>query len=255
VTAEVVECVPQGTAGEYTCTLQVSFEGPLEINTVWRVALTSAALPTTGAPQVSSAQGCTFLPNPSPYYLGSYYDINISTDGCQTGAIITITESVTGTAGVSTNHSVSGISGTSMGTAQANYTLPAEPAGTPTPTTGAASPTPAAAAAGAASPTPTASTTPTASPTPVRTATATLPAGPTATHTPAATATRPAESTATRPSATATPASAGPPRASDGQHLGLQPAEVQTAFTATHGANAAQRWADEHDAELARTTL
>ena len=84
--------------------------------------------------------------------------------------------------------------------------------------------------AGAASPTPSPSPTP-----PARTATATPPAGPTATHTPAATATR-----APRPPpATATPAPAGPPRASDGQHLGLQPAEVQAAFVATHGDAAA----------------
>jgi hypothetical protein len=27
---------------------------------------------------------------------------------------------------------------------------------------------------------------------------------------------------------------------------------VQAAFAATHGENAAQRWADEHEAELAR---
>jgi hypothetical protein len=50
----------------------------------------------------------------------------------------------------------------------------------------------------------------------------------------------------------ATPTPAAPPTASDGQHLGLQPAAVQAAFTATHGDAAAQRWAAEHEAELAR---
>jgi hypothetical protein len=48
-------------------------------------------------------------------------------------------------------------------------------------------------------------------------------------------------------------ASADPPRASDGQHLGLQPAHVQAAFRVTHGDAAAQRWADEHEAELGRS--
>ena len=57
---------------------------------------------------------------------------------------------------------------------------------------------------------------------------------------------------ATPPPVTAAPTPAGPPRASDGQHLGLQPPAVQAAFATTHGASAAQRWADEHEAELAR---
>ena len=66
-------------------------------------------------------------------------------------------------------------------------------------------------------------------------------------HRLAPTATRPPASPATPP-----PTPAEPPRASDGQHLGLQPPEVQAAFIATHGDAAAQRWADEHEAELAR---
>jgi hypothetical protein len=56
------------------------------------------------------------------------------------------------------------------------------------------------------------------------------------------------------PSPTATPTAtpAGPPRAADGQHLGLQPAAVQALFRATHGAAAEARWLAEHEAELAR---
>ncbi|HVG95751.1 MAG TPA: hypothetical protein VNK05_02495, partial [Chloroflexota bacterium] len=42
------------------------------------------------------------------------------------------------------------------------------------------------------------------------------------------------------------------PRASDGEHLGTQPALVQALFTATHGAAAPARWVAEHEAELAR---
>ena len=229
VSAEVVSCEAQGAAGDYTCTLRVTFHGALEINTVWRVALEGAGfLTTSGDPQVISHQDCVYPPNPSQYYSGGYYDVNISTDGCQAGAVVTLTEAVTGTAGASTTHTVSGLSGTAMGSAQASYVLPAGPAGTPTPATGAASPTP--------------------SPTPVRTATPTLPAAPTATHTPAPAATA---THTPAPAAGATPA--GPPRAADGQHLGLQPAEVQAAFQAAHGENAAQRWAAEHEAALPPT--
>jgi hypothetical protein len=56
------------------------------------------------------------------------------------------------------------------------------------------------------------------------------------------------------PTATPTPAPtpAGPPRASDGQHLGLQSAAVQDLYRATHGAEAEARWLAEHEAELAR---
>ena len=137
VTAEVVVCQPQGAAGDYTCTLRVTFGGALAIDTVWRVGLEGAGfLTTSGAPQVSGSAGCVYPPNPSPYYPGGYYDVNISTDGCQAGAVITLTEAVTGTAGASTTHSVAGLSGTAMGTAQATYVLPAEPAGTPTPRRG-----------------------------------------------------------------------------------------------------------------------
>ena len=76
------------------------------------------------------------------------------------------------------------------------------------------------------------------------------PAAGTATPTPARTATPP-------PAPTATPAPATPPgpaTARDGQHLGLQPASVQAAFAAQHGAGAAARWVAEHEAELGRTT-
>ena len=90
----------------------------------------------------------------------------------------------------------------------------------------------------------------TPTPSPARTAT---PAG-RATATPAgrATATPPAAPTATPPPPPPTATPAGPPRASDGQHLGLQPAHVQAAFVTHHGAAADARWADEHEAELAR---
>jgi hypothetical protein len=53
---------------------------------------------------------------------------------------------------------------------------------------------------------------------------------------------------AATPTPTATPA--GPPRAGDGQHLGLQPAAVQALFRATHGDGAEARWVAQHDAEL-----
>jgi hypothetical protein len=66
---------------------------------------------------------------------------------------------------------------------------------------------------------------------------------------PAPPATPTATPTATPP-ATATPA--GPPRAADGQALGLQPPAVQAAFAAAYGDGAAARWAAEHDADLAR---
>jgi hypothetical protein len=55
--------------------------------------------------------------------------------------------------------------------------------------------------------------------------------------------------------ATATATPAGPPRAGDGQHLGLQPAAVQALFRATHGAGAEARWLAEHAAELAPAGL
>ena len=74
---------------------------------------------------------------------------------------------------------------------------------------------------------------------------------------PIRTATPPPAPTATRPPAsplTPTPTPAEPPRASDGQHLGLQPAAVQAAFRATHGDAAEARWAAEHEAELNRPT-
>ena len=55
------------------------------------------------------------------------------------------------------------------------------------------------------------------------------------------------------PTATATPTAtpAGPPRARDGQHLGLQSAAVQDLYRATHGTEAEARWLAEHEAELA----
>ena len=74
------------------------------------------------------------------------------------------------------------------------------------------------------------------------------PASPTPSPSRAAPATPPP--TAPRPPAPATPA--GPPRASDGQHLGTQPAQVQAAFQAHHGDAAPVRWVAEHEAELAR---
>jgi hypothetical protein len=246
VSAEVVSCEAQSGAGDYTCTLQVTFGGPLEINTVWRVALGGAEfLTTSGSPGVSGSTGCAYPPNTSPYYPGAYYDVNISTDGCQSGAVIVLTEAVTGTAAASTTHSISaqpGQGGTAIGTAQASYALPAGPAGTPTP------------AAASLTPTPAVTSTPTAAASPTPAGTPSIAAG-AASPTPIRTATPPPAPTATRPPAspaTPTPTPAEPPRASDGQHLGLQPPAVQAAFIATHGDAAAQRWADEHEAELAR---
>ena len=62
--------------------------------------------------------------------------------------------------------------------------------------------------------------------------------------------------TATRtPTPTATPTPAGPPRARDGQHLGLLPAAVQDLFRATYGGEAEARWVAQHDAELASAGL
>ncbi len=60
----------------------------------------------------------------------------------------------------------------------------------------------------------------------------------------------PAPTATATPTTTATPA--GPPRAGDGQHLGLQPAAVQALFGATHGDGAGARWLVEHEAEVAR---
>jgi hypothetical protein len=134
------------------------------------------------------------------------------------------------------------------------------PAGTPATatatTTPAASGTPGTpAAGGTGSPTPPASGSPTpgtGSPTPVRTATPPPTVVPPPLPPPLAPPTVVPPPLA--PPTTAPAAPAGPPRASDGQHLGLQPAAVQAAFRATHGDAAEARWAAEHEAELNRPT-
>ena len=168
--------------------------------------------------------GCANPPNPSPYLdVGGYtrYDVNISSEGCAAGAVVTITEAVTGAAGATITQTVT-VPG--FDAATATFSLPAT-AATPTAT-------PAAAAAATATPT----TAPAAAPPLPR-------RGPGGGH-----RHRPGGS----PAASATAIPAGAPRASDGQHLGAQPAHVQAAFLATHGPAAPARWAAEHEAELAR---
>jgi hypothetical protein len=242
VSARITACAAQG-AGAYDCTLQVTFGAALPTDAVWRVTLGGAdfANPSgAGGPQVVAHPGCATAPNPSPYYADgavyTYYDVNISTGGCQAGAVVTMSGAVAGAAGATITQTVS-LPG--YDPAQASYVLPAGAAGTPSPAAAAAAAT-ATPAAAAATATPVAGA-PTGTPTPAPTLPPTAPAqpSPTATRAPAVTTT-----------ATATPA--GPPRTSDGLHLGLQPPEVQAAFRTTHGDGAAQRWADEHEAELAR---
>ena len=65
----------------------------------------------------------------------------------------------------------------------------------------------------------------------------------------------PAPTATATATATPTPTPAGPPRARDGQHLGLQPAAVQALFRAAYGAEAEARWVAQHEAELASAGL
>jgi uncharacterized cupredoxin-like copper-binding protein len=67
-----------------------------------------------------------------------------------------------------------------------------------------------------------------------------------------ASVTAPAASTATAPAATAGSPSTSSTVARDGQNLAGQPSATQAVFTAIWGGAAAQRWVQEHDAELTR---
>ena len=78
---------------------------PLAINTVFSVGIGGGGFANpSGAdkPQVTYSSGCQNKPNPSPYYPGNggynRYDVNISTGGCTTGAMVTFGEAVTGAA-------------------------------------------------------------------------------------------------------------------------------------------------------------
>ena len=163
---------------------------------------------------------------------------------CATGALSgTVTPTATGTPGTATPTPASTpATATATGTPGASGTPGTPASGSPTP--GAGSPTPA--ASGSPTPAATASSTPAGTPSPTH--------GPgTPSPTPQRTATPPPPPTVVPPPLpppAAAAAPAGPPQASDGQHLGLQPPDVQAAFRATHGDAAETRWVAEHEAGL-----
>jgi hypothetical protein len=127
VTAEITGCSAQG-GNAYTCTLQVTLGAPLAINTVFSVGIGGGGFANpSGAdkPQVTYSSGCQNKPNPSPYYPGNggynRYDVNISTGGCTTGAMVTFGEAVTGAAKATITQPVT-VPG--LGASTATFVLP-----------------------------------------------------------------------------------------------------------------------------------
>ena len=80
---------------------------PLAVDTVFSVNIGGSefANPSDGdRPQVTAYYGCPKAPLPSPYLAGkngnyARYDVNISTGGCTGGAVVTLSELVTGRGG------------------------------------------------------------------------------------------------------------------------------------------------------------
>jgi hypothetical protein len=136
VSAQITSCTVQG-GGVYGCTLQVTLNAPLIINTVLSVGISGATYSNPSGidmPAVVSSPGCVNPPLPSPYLLvGNAYtrfDVNISTGGCAAGAVITFAEAVAGALGARITQTVT-VPG--LGSASASAVLPAAPP-TPTPT-------------------------------------------------------------------------------------------------------------------------
>ena len=116
VDPEITGCSAQG-GNAYTCTLQVTLGAPLAVNTVFTVGIQYLGIGSGGfnpsggdRPHVTAFPGCHVAPLPSPYYPGNdgynHYDVNISTDGCQPGAVVTFSEAVTGEPGAPITQSV-----------------------------------------------------------------------------------------------------------------------------------------------------
>ena len=116
VDAEITGCSKQG-GNAFTCALQVTLGAPLAVNTVFTVGIQYLGIGSGGfnpsggdRPHVTAFPGCHVAPLPSPYYPGNdgynHYDVNISTDGCQPGAVVTFSEAVTGEPGAPITQSV-----------------------------------------------------------------------------------------------------------------------------------------------------
>lgn len=139
--AQITGCTAQG-GGVYDCRLQVTLTSGAPIDTVLRVGIEGATYhnPSGAAsPHVVASSGCTTPPLPSPYLAinGVYarYDLNISSGGCQPGAVVTIAEAVQGTPGTVIRQTVSAAD---LGVASASVTLPAATAPPPPPSSDAA---------------------------------------------------------------------------------------------------------------------
>ena len=128
VTAEITGCSAQG-GNAYACALQVTLGAPLAVNTVFSVGIGGGgfANPSGGDhPQVTAIHNCQVPPLPSPYLAagnGSYnrYDVNISTGGCNAGAVVTFGEAVTGAAKATITQPVT-VPG--LGASTATFVLP-----------------------------------------------------------------------------------------------------------------------------------
>jgi hypothetical protein len=170
VSAQITGCSAQDT-NAYNCELQVQLPA-LSINTVFSVDVAGAAFANPSGndrPEVTTSQGCDVPPLPSPYLAtGDHYTryaVNISSGGCQAGAVVTIKEAVAGMPGGTITQTVT-VPG--LNAATATFQLPAALA-TSTPTVATATPTPR--PSGTAEPTATATPRPTEAVTPATTAT------------------------------------------------------------------------------------
>ncbi len=103
VTAEITGCSAQGS-NAYACALQVRLGPALPVYTVFSVDIGGGTFATPSGgdrPEVTASPGCAYPPLPSPYlatgdqYLR--YQVNVSTNGCQAGAEVTLKEAVAGT--------------------------------------------------------------------------------------------------------------------------------------------------------------
>ncbi len=143
LTADITGCSAQG-ASEYACALRVTLGPALLVDAVLSVDIGGSAFSNpSGAdsPEVTTSQGCDVPPLPSPYLATgdryTRYAVNISSGGCQAGAVVTLKEVVAGTAGATITQSVTA---PGLNAATATFVLPAA-AATPRPTE-AATPTP-----------------------------------------------------------------------------------------------------------------
>ena len=104
VSARITTCDAQEEA--YTCTIEVTLGPVLPTNTVLSVNIDGADFFSPSGsdrPEVTDAQGCGSPPLPSQYLADGdrypRYDVNISTGGCDAGAVVTIKQAVAGKAG------------------------------------------------------------------------------------------------------------------------------------------------------------